>query len=138
MEEETTTRERFGRQITDLAGEFGTLLCQEAALARCELAEAAQEAKAGAAKCGIGIGMAMAGMMAVTAGAVLGLTLLLRQWMSTLEAAAISSAAVGVLMGVIALLLFRQGGRSFNPERFVPRRALESLKEDLRWARERM
>jgi hypothetical protein len=147
MEAETTGTERrgeasngtgFGPALSDLAGEIGTLLRQEVEMARCEIAQAAEEAKAGAMKCGMGFGMGVAACIALTAAAVLGLTLLLQQSMSTLAASCVSALIVGVVWALVAWLFIHQGSKDFSPGHFVPRRALESLKEDMRWARTRI
>lgn len=140
MEQEKTATDGtgFGHAFSDLAGEIGTMVRQEVEVARCELAEAAREARAGAVMCGMGVCTGLAAGSALMAAAVLGLTLLLRQGMSTLAAACLSALIVGVVLGVGAWLFVRQGSRELSPARFVPRRALQSLKENVRWARERM
>ncbi|MBV8879869.1 MAG: phage holin family protein [Planctomycetaceae bacterium] len=128
----------FGSTISDLIGEVGTLVRQEVDIARCEVAAAADEAKGGAVKCGMGFGVGVSAVMAWTAAAVLGLTLLLQRSMPVLPAACVSSAIVGVVLGIVAFALFRQGSKDFQPGHFVPRRAIETLKEDVRWAREQI
>lgn len=143
MEEETTRVDPrggsgYGAAVSDLAGEIGTMLRQEAEMARCELAVAADEAKGAAVKCGIGFGMGLAATITLTAAAVLGLTLLLERSMSTLAAACVSAAIVGAVAGLAGYLFIRQGGKDFSPGHFVPRRTIETMKENMRWARERI
>src|SRR5581483_1047207 len=107
-------------------------------VARCELAIAADEAKSGAMKCGVGFGIGIAAVLALTAAAILGLTLLLQERLTTLGAACLSSAIVGVLLAVAGMLLIRQGSKDFQPGNFVPRQAIRTLKENMRWAREQI
>jgi hypothetical protein len=121
--------------ISGLAGEIGTLVRQEADLVRCELEEKAETAKQGAVRVGMGGAFAFVGAFALAAAAVLGGTLLLVQWMSPLAAACVSAAVVGVILAAVGAGLLKSGGERLRPGRLLPRRSLESIKEDARWAR---
>ena len=121
--------------ISGLAGEIGTLVRQEADLVRCELEEKAETAKQGAVRVGMGGAFAFVGAFALAAAAVLGGTLLLVQWMSPLAAAFVSAAVVGVILAAVGAGLLKSGGERLRPGRLLPRRSLESIKEDARWAR---
>jgi len=131
--------ERDGADFRDvmstLAGEIGTLVRQEADLARCELAEKAEVAKGGAVRLGAGGAFALVGAFTLAAAAVLGLTLLLMQWMAPLAAAGVSAAAVGIILAAVGAVLMKRGRERLRPEHLLPRRTLESIKEDARWAR---
>ena len=48
---------------------------------------------------------------------------------------AVSALAVGVVLSAVGLVLFRGGSRSLSGDHLLPRRTLESIKEDARWAR---
>lgn len=124
-----------GRLLSDMGHDFTTLFRQELELAKCELAEKAQEAKKGATTFGIGAGMGLAATMVLAAAVVLGLTLLLSNWIAVLPAAFISALVVGIGLGAGAYAMIRTGGKAMSPEHFVPERTLESLKENTRWAR---
>jgi hypothetical protein len=124
--------------FSDLAGEVATLFRQEVDIARCEIAAAAEDAKAGATKCSLGVGLAVAGALALTAAVILGLTVILVQWMAPLPAALVSAAIVGAVLALAGYLLIRQGSENIKPASFVPRRAIETLKEDLRWAQKKI
>ena len=124
--------------MSSLAFEIGTLVKQEADLARCELAEKAQLAKGGAARIGTGGAFVLVGTFTLAIAAVLGLTLILMQWMSPIAAAALSAVAVGLILGATGYLLMKRGGERLSPARLVPRRTLESIKEDARWARKQV
>lgn len=124
--------------VSDLAGEVATLMRQEAEVARCEIAAAAKDAKAGATKFGLGAAFAHVGVLALTAAVTMGLTLLLDRWLETPLAALVSTVVVGAALAAAGYFLIRRGSEDIRPSEFVPRRAIESLKENLRWAREKM
>jgi VIT1/CCC1 family predicted Fe2+/Mn2+ transporter len=127
-----------GRRVGDLAGEIGTLVRQEVALARTEMAEKVREAKGGATKIGAGSALLHAASFALAAMGVLGLTLLLVNWMSALAAATLSTFAVGLVLGIAGYSLLRAGGREISATNFVPHRTLESIKQDVQWAKGRL
>ena len=137
MEEERM--ERDGTDLRDavssFAGEIGTLVRQEVDLARCELAEKAERAKEGATRIGAGGAFALVGVFTLAAAAVLGLTLLLVQWLPPIAAAAVSAAIVGLILAVVGMVLMKNGGERLSPKQLLPKRTLESIKEDARWAR---
>ena len=137
MEEERIVRDEpaLGRIVSGLAEDVGTLVRQELDLARCEMAEKAEAVKSGATRAGVGGGLAFIGAMVLAGAAVLGLTYVLQRWMETLPAMAVSALAVGVVLAAAGLLLFRGGTRSLSGDHLLPRRTLDSIKEDARWAR---
>jgi hypothetical protein len=137
MEEERVGRDEpaLGRILSDIAQDVGTLVRQEIDLARCELAEKAEEAKSGAGRIGAGGGLALIGSMVLAGAAVLGLTYVLQRWMETLPAMALSALAVGIVLAAVGWVLLRRGSKSLSADHLVPRRTLESIKEDARWAR---
>lgn len=128
----------ISREASELLGEVGRLVRQEMDLAACELAESARRARSAGARLGIGGVLAHVGVLVLAAAAVLGLSLLFRTWMQPLVAGLLSSAIVGVILGVVGILLVRSARRHLAPGRFVPRRALECLQEDARWLRKKI
>lgn len=130
----------LGSALSDLAGEVGTLVRQEVEIARCELAQAASEAKSGATKIGAGMVFGLSALVPLNAAAVLGLTILfIRQFQwEPLTAASVAALAVAVILGIVAFALLKSGSREIQPGHFVPRRTMETLKEDVRWAREQI
>lgn len=140
MEEESMRRDSagYGPVLSDLAREVGALFRQEAEMARCELMEAARQARAGAIKCGVGLAVSVVAGLAIVTAIVLGLTLLLQRAMPTLPAVCLSAAIFGLICGLAAWLLFRSAVNNWSPARFVPRRTMESLKENVRWARKQI
>ena len=137
MEEERIGRDEpsLGRIVSDLAQDVGTLVRQEMDLARCELAEKAEEAKSGATRACVGGSLAFIGTLVLAGAAVLGLTYLLERWMRTLPAMALSALAVGLVLAIVGFVLFKTGSKALSAEHLVPKRTLESIKEDARWAR---
>ena len=137
MEEERIGNEEpsLGRIVSDLAREAGTLVRQEIELARCELAEKAEQARGGAKRVGAGGVLALAGTLTLAGAAVLGLTFLLEKRMETLPAMAVSALAVGIVLAAAGAFFVRRGSRDLSPDHLVPRRTLDSIKEDARWAR---
>jgi hypothetical protein len=75
------------------------------------------------------------GAFALAAAAVLGGTLLLVQWMSPLAAAVRLGGGRRVILAAVGAGLLKSGGERLRPGRLLPRRSLESIKEDARWAR---
>lgn len=140
MEEERVSEDTnsLGRAMSDLVHEVGTLVRQELDLAKCELAEKAERAKGGAVLCGIGSGLALLGAFALTIGLIVGLSLVLDNWMSRPMAYFISALIVGAVMGGIGYALLKSGAARMSPSEWVPRRTVESIKEDARWARTRI
>ncbi|HEX7897284.1 MAG TPA: phage holin family protein [Planctomycetota bacterium] len=136
--EEETEGPSLGRAVSELAREVGTLARQELELARREIADKAERAKGGAARLGAGSGLALAGAFALTLGMILGLTLLLDDWMSRETAAVVSAFSVGAVLGAAGFLLIRAGAARMSPAELLPRRTVESLKEDARWARKQV
>lgn len=140
MEEERMTQDEasLGRVVSELVGEVGTLVRQEVELAKCELAEKATQARKGATKIGAGGALGLVGAFTLAIAVVLGLTLLLETWMATLTALFVSALAVGAILAVVSWLLLRQGSEAMSPDHLMPRRTVQSIKEDARWAREQL
>lgn len=125
-------------QVSDLACEVGILVRQEIALARSEMAEKVRHAKDGAAHIGVGGALLHAAAFAFAAMCVVGLTLLFSMWVTPLTAALISTAIVGILLTVVGYALLKSGARDIGATSFVPYRTIESIKQDLRWAKGRL
>lgn len=140
MEEERVTRDEtptLGRAVSDLVREVGTLVRQEFELAKCEMAGKAERAKSGAVRLGIGAALALVGAFAIAIALIQGLTVVLDNWMSRPLAAFVAAAVVGLALGVAGWLLVRSGAERVSPSEWMPRRTVESIKEDARWARKR-
>jgi YihY family inner membrane protein len=106
------------------------LVRKEVELARIEMTEAVAARAKGLAAFGVGGVALLFALGFLAAGAALALAIVLPAWAATLIVG-----GVFLLIGVICLLVGRRTSRSAS---FVPERTQESLKEDLRWAQQRI
>jgi len=123
--EERSIGDLFG----DLARELGTLVRQEMQLAKVEMSEKAAKAGRDAGMVAAGGTLAHAGLLAVIAGVILALGTVIALWLAALIVGAI-------VLGIGAVLARNrlQAMKRIDP---APRQTIETLKEDVRWARER-
>jgi uncharacterized membrane protein YqjE len=124
-------RERpMGELVKQLGAQTSTLVRQEVDLAKAELSEKARVAGKGAGMFG---GAAVVGLMAagaLTATLILVLDTAMDAWLAAL--------IVTVVMGAVAAVLAIQGRnrmRAATPP--VPEQTIETVKEDLEWAKTR-
>jgi hypothetical protein len=122
-------RERpIGDLVKQLAGQTSTLVRQELDLAKAEMSE-----KAGVAGKGAGLfgGAAVAGLLAagaLTACVILALSEAIPAWLAAL--------IVAVVLAAVAAVLAMQGRnriRAATPP--VPEQTVETVKEDVQWAK---
>jgi hypothetical protein len=125
---------RSGRPVSallsDLAGETSTLVRQEIALFKAELSEKLT-------RMGVGTGalvaagvIAFSGWLALLAAAILGLSHVLAPWLSAL--------VVGVVVIALGAGLALFGKSRLKADALVPRRTLNSLREDEAWIRDQV
>jgi hypothetical protein len=127
----TGLRDRpIGEIASALTRDLSLLARQELELAKAEMAEKGRVAALGVGMIG---GAGVAGLMAsgaLTACAVLVLSLFLPAWLSAL--------LVGATLGAVAYLLAKLGkdrvGKAGTP---IPEQAIETIEEDLEWAKAR-
>jgi uncharacterized membrane protein YqjE len=125
---ETEARERpIGELVKDLSAQTSTLVRQEIELARAELQEKGKVAGKGAGMLG---GAAAAGLLAMGA-LTAALIALLDKAMATWVAALI----VMALWAVIALVLAKAGQRSLQRAAPPAPQTVETVKEDIQWAK---
>lgn len=127
-------RGRFGRPVaallSDLAAETSTLVRQEIALFKAELSEKLTRMGVGAAALAAGGVIAFSGWLALLAAAILGLSHVLTPWLSAL--------IIGVLVLALGAALALFGKSRLNADALVPRRTLNSLREDEAWIRDQV
>jgi hypothetical protein len=127
-------RERSGRPIaallSDLAGETSTLVSQEIALFKAELGEKLTRMGVGAAALAAGGVIAFGGWLALLAAAILGLSHVLAPWLSAL--------IIGVVVIALGAALVLFGKSRLKADALVPRRTLNSLREDEAWIRDQV
>lgn len=128
------SRVRSGRPVaallSDLAGETSTLVRQEIALFKAELNEKLAQIGLGAGALAAGGVIAFSGWLALLAAAILGLSYVLAPWLSAL--------IVGVVVIALGAGLALFGKSRLKADALVPRRTLNSLREDQAWIRDQV
>jgi len=107
------------RRLTD---ELATLLRQELALAGAEIFRTMRLLLAAAASLAVGGAVLFAGLLAMLAAAVLGLSTVLHPWLAAL--------VIGAAVAVIGIVLVSVGIRALDPSTLRPARTAESLRKD--------
>lgn len=130
-EQDAGLRERsIGELFGKLSDETSTLIRQEMELARAELTEKGKEAGKGAGLFGGAATVALLGAGAITAGIILLLDLAIAAWLAAI--------VVGLIYVGIAAFLGLQGRnriQAATPP--VPEQTVETVKEDVEWAKTR-
>lgn len=120
-------RESLGALFGDLGRELTTLVRQEVELAKTEVREEA--AKAGRAG-------GMVGLAAVAGWVSIVLVSFALAWgLAEVMAPGLAFLIVGVLYAVAGVVLFAAGRQRFQEVRAVPEETVDTLQEDVRWAR---
>jgi hypothetical protein len=114
--------------ISDLATDIGTLVSQEVALFKTEIGEKLSRAATGVGAIAAGALVAFSGWLALIAAAILGLAKVLAAWLAAL--------AVGTVVIAIGAGLLWFAKRRLDAEALIPRRTLNSLRENEEWIRE--
>jgi hypothetical protein len=129
--EGTELRERpLGEVARDLTQDLSLLVRQEVELAKAEMAQKGRVAAPGLGMIG---GAGVVGLMAagaLTAFLILGLSIVLDEWLSAL--------IVGVVLAGAAYVLAKQGKERVEEAGSpIPEQTIETVKEDLEWAKTR-
>jgi uncharacterized membrane protein YqjE len=125
-----TLRDRpTGELVKELSEQVSTLVRQELELAKVELTTKGKEAGIGAGMFGAAGVLALFGVGALTAAAILALDTLMAGWL----AAVIVAVAWFAIAGVLALVGKGRAQRAVPP---VPEQTVETLKEDVRYTKE--
>jgi Putative Actinobacterial Holin-X, holin superfamily III len=131
---DSTPQERSERSVagllSDLAGETSMLVRQEIALFKTELREKLGMLGLGAGALAAGGLVAFSGWLVLLAAAVLGLSNLVAPWLAAL--------IVGIVVLALGAGLLFFGKSRLDPDGLVPRRTLNSLREDEAWIREQV
>ena len=114
--------------LKQLANETTTLVRQELDLARAEMREKAGKAGAGAGMWGAGGVIALLGLGSLTAFLILALDGAMPNWLAAL--------IVGIAYAAIAGVLYLRGKQRVEEAGSpVPEQTVETLKEDVQWAK---
>ena len=119
-----------GELVKQLSEQTRELVAQELALAKLELTKKAKRAGIGGGMFGAAGVLALYAIGALTACLILALSLAVAGWLAALIVAVVYAAAAGVL----ALTGKRQVQAATPP---VPEETLDSVKEDVRWTKQR-
>jgi hypothetical protein len=120
----------LGDLFTELAGETGTLIRQEIALAQTELTQKATRAGTNIGYLAIGGAVAFTAVLSMTASVILLLSLWIPAWLSAL--------LVGFAIAAVAYFIVSsalEGLRNTDP---MPRETIETIKEDAKWIKNEM
>lgn len=126
---ENDTGER-GNSVQQLVGDLTILIRQEIELAKEELGQKIQSAGIGAGMLSASAACALISLGCLTALVALLLALVIPAWSAVLVVTVLWAAATAILA-----LLGKKKLQDAAP--FVPERTIESVKEDLAWARSR-
>jgi uncharacterized membrane protein YqjE len=123
---EPSIGELLRRVTTDTA----ELVRQEVALARAEMRQSLATLAEDATRAGIGLGLALVGVLALAAFLIAGLGSLLdgRYWLSAL--------IVGVIFLAVGVVLSRNALADIKRHGLVPDQTAESLRQDAEWAKQ--
>ena len=116
--------------LADLANETGTLVRQEIALFKAEIGEKLGRLGTGTGAIAAGGLIAFSGWLALIAAAILGLAKVVAPWLAAL--------IVGVVVLAIGAGLLFFGKSRLAADTLVPRRTLNSLREDEEWIRDQI
>lgn len=120
----------LGSAVGDIAAELRELVAREQRLAAAEMSDSVSAVKRGAMYGGIGAVLALLVIGFLALSAMYGLDTVMPQWLAALATAGI----VAVLAAIVALL----AKRALGDFTVVPKRTVESVKEDVRWASEQI
>ena len=108
--------------IRQLAHEVPALLTKELALAKAEIKETVETAKAGVAAVGMGAIVMFAGLIIVLLAAVYALANVMQPWLAAL--------IVGAVAMVVGFIMIQSGKKQFDASNLTPERTVNSLQKD--------
>ena len=121
----------LGELLRQLSEQTTRLVHQEMELAKAELAQKGRQAGMGAGIFGGAGALGLAALGALTACFILALSAVMPAWLAAL--------IVAVVYGIIAFVLVKQGqARVKQAIPPVPTQTIETVKEDVEWARTQM
>jgi Flp pilus assembly protein TadB len=118
----------LGELFSELSQETTTLIRQEVNLAKTEMSQKASRVGKDVGFLAAGGAVAYAGLLAIVAGVIALLGLVIPLWLSAL--------LVGLVVAAIGYFLVRKGLDALKQEDPAPRETIETLKEDKQWAKD--
>ncbi len=118
----------LGELFAELAQETGKLVREEVNLAKTEMSQKASRVGKDVGFLAAGGAVAYAGLLAIIAGVIAVLGLVIPLWLSAL--------LVGLVVAVAGYFLVRRGLDALKREDLAPRETIQTLKEDKEWAKD--
>ena len=118
----------LGELFSELSQETTTLIRQEVNLAKTEMSQKASRVGKDVGFMAAGGAVAYAGLLAIIAGVIALVGLVIPLWLSAL--------LVGVVVAAIGYFLVKRGLDALKQEDLAPRETIETLKEDREWAKD--
>ena len=125
----------LGDLFSELASETGTLVRQEVALAQTELTQKAVKVGTNVGYLVVGGAVGYTALFAILAAVIIGLAQLISRvtgW-EYMTSAWISSALVGIVVGIVAYVLITGALAKLKQTELTPKETVETLKEDAQW-----
>jgi len=120
----------IGELVKDLSRETSTLVRQEVELAKAEVTETAREYAMGSGLIAVAAVLAFFAFGALTAAAIAALALIFEPWLAALIVAG-AYLLVGGIMGAVGYNRLKRGGTP------VPDETVETIREDVKWLKEK-
>jgi predicted phage tail protein len=119
----------IGELFSQLTHDLGVLVRQEAELAKTEMTTKVSRLSGHAAALATGGIVAFVGALALVAALILGLAEIgIAPWLSAL--------IVGALLAIAGYTMIQKGRARLKDVNLKPKRTIESLKDDVQWAKE--
>ena len=115
----------IGELFSELAGETSTLIRQEMALAQAEMTQKATKAGKNVGYLAVGGAIGYAGLLAIIAGVIMGLSYLMPAWIAAL--------LVGIVIAISSYVMISSGLAALKKMDVKPTETVESIKEDAQW-----
>ncbi len=119
--------------LKELRDESSSLLRQEVALAKTEMAEKVSEYGKNAASIAVGGGVAYAGVLLLLAGVTVALAMLLDRVGLDAHAWWIAPLIVGGIVAAVGYSMINKGVSTLKRQSPVPEKTVQSLQEDKQW-----
>lgn len=120
----------IGDLFSELATETGTLIRQEVSLAQAEITKKASIAGKHVGYLAVGGAVGYAGLLAIIAGVIVGLSYFIPAWLAAV--------IVGAIIAVVAYTLISSALTSLKNMDVKPTETVESIKEDAQWLKKQI
>ena len=115
----------LGELFSELAGETGTLVRQEIALAQVEITKKASIVGTNVGSLAVGGAIGYAGLLAIIAGVIIGLANFMPAWLAAI--------IVGAVVAGISYFMVSSALTKLKTTELAPTETVDSIKEDAKW-----